>query len=130
LRSVTEYNQFLCYTPESKSVEFLGKHSFTLHPSLDPYGQNHRQRNTYTCFAWAGGTFFTLAARGLEKLFLQLCCCVSFWSWRGIGIGFTYSYVLRVQYSCGVVLVFLILAGNSVFVLRKYLAYDTVVRLC
>ncbi len=21
-------------------------------------GQNHRQRNEYTCFAWAGGTFF------------------------------------------------------------------------
>jgi hypothetical protein len=27
-------------------VEFSGKHSFTLHPSLDPYRQNHRQRNT------------------------------------------------------------------------------------
>ncbi len=32
----------------------------------------------------------TLAARGLEELFLQLCCCVSFWFWRGIGFGFTY----------------------------------------
>ncbi len=41
-----EYNRFLCYTPESKSVEFSGKHSFTLHPSLDPYGQNHRWRDT------------------------------------------------------------------------------------
>ncbi len=59
-----EYNYLLCYTQESESVEFSGKHSFTLHPSLDPYGQNHRQRNTYTRFAWAGGTFF------------QLCCCV------------------------------------------------------
>jgi hypothetical protein len=27
-------------------VEFSGKHSFTLHPSLDPYRQIHRQRNT------------------------------------------------------------------------------------
>ncbi len=32
----------------------------------------------------------TLALRGLEELFLQLCCCVSFWFWRGIGFGFTY----------------------------------------
>jgi hypothetical protein len=48
----------------------------------------------------------TLAARGLEELFFQLCCCVSFWFWRGIDFGFTYTYVLRVQYNCGVVLVF------------------------
>jgi hypothetical protein len=27
-------------------VEFSDKHSFTLHPSLDLYGQNHKQRNT------------------------------------------------------------------------------------
>jgi hypothetical protein len=33
--------------------------------------------------------------------------CGSFWFWREIGFGFTYiTYVLRVQYSCGVVLVF------------------------
>jgi hypothetical protein len=32
----------------------------------------------------------TLAARGLEELFFQLCCCVSFWFWREIGFGFTY----------------------------------------
>jgi hypothetical protein len=50
---------------------------------------------------WAGGTFF------------QLCCCVSFWFWREIGYGCTYYYVLGVPYSCGVVLVFLVLAGNS-----------------
>ncbi len=31
-----------------------------------------------------------LAARGLEELFLQLCCCVSFYFWWGIGFGFTY----------------------------------------
>ncbi len=30
------------------------------------------------------------ASRGLEELFLQLCCCVSFWCWREIGFGFTY----------------------------------------
>ncbi len=47
----------------------------------------------------------TLAACGLEEPFFKLCCCVSvFWFWREIGFGVT--YLLRVQYSCGVVLVF------------------------
>ena len=63
--------------------------------------QNYRgtelQRNEYTRFTWAGGTFFHF----------QLCCCVSFLFWREIGFGCTYYYVLRVPYSCGVVLVFL-----------------------
>ncbi len=47
----------------------------------------------------------TLTARGLEELFFQLCCCVSFLLWREIGFGL-HTYVLRVQYSCDVVLVF------------------------
>ncbi len=42
-----------------------------------------------------------------------LCCCVSFWFWREIGFGCTYFYVLGIPYSCGVVLVILVLAGNS-----------------
>jgi hypothetical protein len=33
----------------------------------------------------------TLAMRGLEEPFFQLCCCVSFLIWREIGFGFTYS---------------------------------------
>jgi hypothetical protein len=33
--------------------------------------------------------------------------------WWEIGFGCTYYYVLRVPYSCGVVLVFLVLAENS-----------------
>jgi hypothetical protein len=37
---------------------------------------------------------FTLASRGLEELFFQLCCCVSFWFWREIGFGFTYLRTL------------------------------------
>ena len=57
--------------------------------------------------------YITLASRGLEEPFFQLCCCVSFLFWREIGFGCTYYYVLRVPYSCGVVLVFLVLAGNS-----------------
>ncbi len=52
-------------------------------------------------------------SRGLEEPFFQLCCCVSFWFWREIGFSCTYYYVLGVPYSCGVVLVFLVLAGNS-----------------
>ena len=47
----------------------------------------------------------TLAARGLEELFFQLWYCVSFWFWREIGF-VLHTYVLRVQYSCGVVLDF------------------------
>ena len=56
-----------------------------------------------TCprFAWAGGTFF---------LVVLLC---QFWFWREIVFGCTYYYVLGVPYSCGVVLVFLVLAENS-----------------
>ncbi len=53
------------------------------------------------------------ASRGLEEPFFQLCCCVSFWFWREIGFGCTYYYVFEVPYSCGVVLVYLVLAGNS-----------------
>jgi hypothetical protein len=41
-----------------------------------------------------------------------LCCGVSFWFWREIGFGCTYYYVLGVPYSCGVVLVILVLAGK------------------
>jgi hypothetical protein len=55
----------------------------------------------------------TLASCGLEEPFFQLCCCVSFLFWQEIGFGCTYYFVLRVPYSCGVVLVFLVLAGNS-----------------
>ncbi len=40
------------------------------------------------------------------------------------------TYVLRVSYSCGVVLVFFVLAGNSYLVLRTFLDYNIVVWLC
>jgi hypothetical protein len=67
---------------------------------------------------------FTLAARGLEELFFQLCCCVSFWFWQETGFSL-HTYVLRVLYSCGAVLVFLVLAGGT-----YVLTYHTVVVLC
>ena len=53
------------------------------------------------------------ASRGLEEPFFQLCCCVSFWFWQEIGFNCTYYHVLGVPYSYDVVLVFLVLAGNS-----------------
>jgi hypothetical protein len=122
LNSVKEYNKFLCYTPESKSVEFSVKHSFTLHPPLNPYRWNHRQRDTYTRCAWAGGTFFPvvllcqfLVLVGNRFWFYLLCTYVLrvqdscgvvlfFWFWREIVFGVT--YVLSVHYSCAVVSVF------------------------
>jgi hypothetical protein len=70
----------------------------------------------------------TLAARA----FFQLCCavcCVSFWFWREIGFGLL-TNVLRVQYSCGVVLVFWLRLEIVLGVTYTYLVYNTVVRLC
>ncbi len=89
-------------------------HSFTLHPSFSPYSGTELQRNKYTRCTWAGGTF------------LQLCCRVSFWFWREIGFCL-HTYVLRVPYSCGIVSVFLVLAGNSFWYVCSY---HTVVVLC
>ncbi len=51
------------------------------------------------------------ASSGLEEPFFRLGCCVGFGFWREIGFGCTYYYVLGVPYSCGVLLVFLVLAG-------------------
>ncbi len=46
--------------------------------ALVTHGQKDGRRDTYTCFAWAGGTFFPVV----------LLCCVSFWFWWEIGFGF------------------------------------------
>ena len=71
----------------------------------------HRQRNDYTRFVWAGGTCPRFAWAGGTFFPVVLLC--QFWFWREIGFGCTYYYVLGVPYSCDVVLVFLVLAGNS-----------------
>ncbi len=63
---------------------------------------------------WAGGTFSPVV----------LLCRVSFWFWREIGFGL-HTHVLRVQYSCGVVLVFW-LRGEIVLLLHTYLVYTVV----
>ena len=83
-------------------------------------GRNYGQRNEYTCYAWAGGTFFPVVLlcqffvlAGNRFWFyillmylgyrtIQLWCCVSFFG-----------------------------SGRKQFlVLRTYLVYNTVVRLC
>ncbi len=69
----------------------------------------------------------TLASHGLVEHCFQLCCCVSFLFWWEIGFGFIYYYVLRVSYSCGVVLVFLVLAGNSFWC---YVHPQSTIQLC
>ncbi len=56
----------------------------------------------HTRFAWAGGTFVPVV----------LLCRVSFLFWQEICFG-VHTHVLKVQYSCGVVLVFLVAVGNS-----------------
>jgi hypothetical protein len=57
-------------------------HSFTAYPSFSPYSRTDRITD---------GGMNTLAARGLEELFFQLCCCVSFLLlWREIVLGVTY----------------------------------------
>ncbi len=64
---------------------------------------------------------------GWRNLFFQLCCCFNFLFWREIGFGCTYYYVLRVPYSCGVVLVFLVLEGNSFWC---YVRTQCTIKLC
>ncbi len=89
---------------------FLQVNTLLLYPSLSPYRQTDGETNT---LASRGLEEPAHTSRGLEEPFFQLCCCVSFWFWREIGFGCTYYYVLGVPYSCGAVLVFLVLAGNS-----------------
>ena len=49
----------------------------------------------------------TLASRGLEEPFSSCAvCCVSFWFWQEKGSSSNMHVLLRVQYSCGGVLVF------------------------
>ena len=71
-------------------------HSFTLYPSLRPYGQTDRRRVKYTRFAWAGGTFFPVV----------LYVVSVFGSGGKKVLVYIRMYYFRVQYSCGGVLVF------------------------
>ncbi len=77
-----------------KNTVHSHKHFFTPYPSLAlTHGQTDR-KNKYTRCTWAGGTFF------------QLCCCVSFLVSGGEQVLVLLTYISRVQYSCGIALVF------------------------
>ncbi len=66
---------------------------------------------------------------GWRNFFSSSCAVVSVFGSGGKKVLVLHTYVLRVQYSCGVVLGFWFWR-EIVFVLRKYFTYDTVVRLC
>ncbi len=90
-----------CSIPSTYAVRnspYLSDNTLLLHIPLLAltHGKNDRQRNEYTHCAWAGGTFFPVV---LLYQFLVLAGN-RFW------IYLLCTYVLRVQYSCGVVLVF------------------------
>jgi hypothetical protein len=55
--------------------------------------------------------------------------CQFFGFWREIGFGVTYLCISRVQYSCGIVLVFGS-GGKWFLALHMYLVYNTLVWLC
>ncbi len=71
---------------------------------------------TYTRFAWAGGTFFPVV----------LLCQFFVLAGNRIWLYILLSTILRVPYSCGVVLVFFGSGGKLFLVLRTYLVYNTV----
>ncbi len=95
-----------------------------LHICISVQKTANRQRNEYTCFAWAGGICPRFVWAG--GTFFQLCCCVSFWFWREIGFGCTY-YLLctqsTIQLCCCVS--FFGYGGKQFLVLRMYLVYNT-----
>ncbi len=59
----------------------------------------------------------------------KLCCCFSFLFWREIGFGFTYYLCTQstIQLWC---CVSFFGSGGKQFLVRTYLVYNTVVRLC
>jgi hypothetical protein len=67
------------------------KHSFTLYPSLSPYRQTESRTEE--------------AARGLKELFSSCAVVSVFGSGRKLVL-VLHTYILRVQYSCSLVLVF------------------------
>ncbi len=84
---------------ERKITVHSHKHSFTPYLSLSPYlptdGTTDRETNT-------------LAARGLEELFFQLCCCVSFLVVAGNSFRYYLPTILVVP-----LCLFFVAAGNS-----------------
>ncbi len=130
--SVKEYIKFLCYTPES-SVNFKKRQSVSLWNFLANTlllyiplitltdGQKDRQRLN------------TLATRGLEELFVQLCCCLSFLVVAEIVLSDTYLpyqlchcvfFLLRWEIVFGCTSRFFGCGGKMFQVLLPYLPYQ------
>ncbi len=55
-----------------------------------PTARNFQHLTPSALFPWSSHC----QQRGLEELFFQLCCCVSFWFWWEIGFDFTYLHTL------------------------------------
>ncbi len=72
----------------------------------------------------------TLALRGLEQPFFQLCCCFSFLFWREIGFDFTYYLCTQSTIQLWCCVSFFGSGGKWFLVLHTYLVYNTIVRLC
>ncbi len=69
---------------ERQITDLSVKHSFTLYPSLSPYGQTESLTEEQ----------IHLLRMGWRNFFFQLCCCVSFLFWWEIGFSFTYLCTL------------------------------------
>jgi hypothetical protein len=102
-----------------KITFYSHKHSFTPYPSLSPYGQTDRQtdRQTEKQIQWLHVGW---------RNFFSMCAVVSVF-WFLVGNRFwcyLLRYISRVQYSCGVVLVFLfwqeIVFGNTYVLSVQY----------
>ncbi len=127
---------------------FLQVNTPLLYPSLDPYRQNDRQRNKYTCFAWAGGTCPCFAWD--RNLFLFLINTLLLYpslgpyrqndrqrnkytrfAWAG-GTCPRFGWAGGTFFLVVLLCQFLVLAGNRFwfYILIMYLEYHTVVVLC
>ncbi len=109
------YSTLLCCGGKANLVWFTLFYS-TLLTLTDR--QTDRQRNGYTCFAWAGGTFFPVV------LLFQ------FLFWREIGFGCTYYLCTQSTIQLWCCVSFFGSGWKQFLVLRTYLVYNTVVWLC
>ncbi len=96
---------------ERQITDLIVEHFFTLYLSLSPYGWTESQTEKQIHSLHVGW-----------RNFFSSCAFMS-------ALGSGGKYVVRVQYSCGVVLVFSFWQ-KKFLVLRTYIVYNTVVQLC
>ncbi len=130
--SVKEYIKFLCHTPES-SVNFQKQQSVSLWNFLVNILLLYIPLLTLTDGQKDGQRPNTLATRGLEEPFFQLCCCVSFLVVAEIVLGDTYLsyrlcrcvfFLLRREIVFGCTGQFFGYGGKQFQVLLPYLPYQ------